>query len=637
MSEPDPQDRRAGSADGQPADAAGQEAVDGPSRRNWTRTLALLWRVSPAHMLGVVVTTVLAALLPAVSVQLTTDVVQKVADAVGGDKSAVRGAMEVGVLLTAVALVGHLCATAQSYLEALLQYRMANGINTRIMEKAVRLKLEHFEDSDTYDSLQRANREASFRPYQLFTELISVMSHAVTLISVAAVLLSWDPWVALAVLCAPIPAVGATMFYSRMTWQVENERSADRRRATYLQYLVTTDRTYKETRLFNLGGFFLDRYRALIGGFYQVDRSLARRQSTANALLGLLSVAASSAAILFAIRSTTDSGSIGQLAGYMTAVTTVQASAQTLFSGLGELYEHNLFLGNLFSFLDLPERDVRSGSRPFPGRLTEGIEFRGVTFTYPGHAEPVLRDFDLTLPAGRCVALVGQNGAGKTTLVKLLSRLYEPDSGTILIDGHPVHEYDLDALRAHIGVIFQDFVQYEESARANIGYAELSSLDEPATDGQGPDGGDRIRRAARQADATGFIDRLPEGMDTQLGRWFEGGRQLSGGQWQKVALARAFLRDAPVVVLDEPTAAIDAAAEAEIFEKLRAISGRATTLLIAHRFSTVRVADHIVVLERGQVLEEGTHAELMERDGTYAELFRIQAAGYQDDPVPETT
>ncbi|MEU3916954.1 ABC transporter ATP-binding protein [Streptomyces sp. NPDC029004] len=595
--------------------------------RHWARTLRLLWQVSPAHMLGVVVTTVLAALLPAVSVQLTTQAVQKVADAVGGDGTATREAMGIGLLLTAVALFGHLCSTGQSYLEALLQYRMANGINTRIMEKAVRLRLEHFEDSSTYDSLQRANREAAYRPYQLFTELISVMSHAVTLVSVAAVLLSWDPWVALAVLCAPIPAVGAAMFYSRVTWKVENERSADRRRTNYLQYLVTNDRTYKETRLFALGGFFLGRYRDLIGRFYRVDRSVARRQSSANALLGLLSVAASSAAVLFAISSTIDSGSIGQLAGYMAAVTVVQGSAQTLFSGFGELYEHNLFLGNLFSFLDIPEREAASGNRPFPDRLARGIEFRDVTFTYPGSADPVLHRFNLTLPAGRCVALVGRNGAGKTTIVKLLSRLYEPDSGAILIDGHPVEEYDLDQLRAHIGVIFQDFVQYEESARANIGYAELSALQDEH----------RIREAAGRADATGFIEDLPQGLDTQLGRWFEGGRQLSGGQWQKIALARAFLRDAPVVVLDEPTAAIDAAAEAEIFEKVRAISGRATTLLIAHRFSTVRVADHIVVMDQGQVLEEGTHVELIERDGTYAELFRLQAAGYLDEPMAEAT
>ncbi|MFK0257579.1 ABC transporter ATP-binding protein [Streptomyces sp. NPDC090445] len=593
--------------------------------RHWGRTLRLLWQVSPAHMLGVVVTTTLTALLPAVSVQLTTEVVQNVADAVAGDETAARGAMGVGVLLAAAAVLGHLCSTGQGYLEALLQYRMANGINTRIMEKAVRLRLEHFEDSATYDSLQLANREAAYRPYQLFTELISVMSNAVTLVSVAAVLLSWDPWVALAVLFAPVPAVGATMFYSRITWKVENERSADRRRTSYLQYLVTNDRTYKETRLFGLGGFFLDRYRDLIGRFYHVDRSLARRQSTSNALLGLFSVAATSGAILFAISSTIDSGSIGQLAGYMAAVAVVQGAAQTLFAGFGELYEHNLFLGNLFAFLDMPERDVPSGTRPFPERLGKGIEFRDVTFAYPGSAKPVLDRFNLTLPAGRCVALVGQNGAGKTTIVKLLSRLYEPDGGTILIDGHPVEEYDLDELRANIGVIFQDFVQYEETARANIGYAKVADLDDE----------EGILRAAAQADATGFIERLPQGLDTQLGRWFEGGRQLSGGQWQKVALARAFLRNAPVVVLDEPTAAIDAAAEAEIFEKLRAISGRATTLLIAHRFSTVRVADHIVVMDGGKVLEEGTHVELMEHDGTYAELFRLQAAGYLDGPVVE--
>ncbi|WP_455354545.1 ABC transporter ATP-binding protein [Streptomyces sp. SYSU K217416] len=600
--------------------AVGPAAASG---RHWARTLRLLWSVSAGHMTGVVVTTLLTALLPAASVQLTTRAVQYVADAVGGTPGALDDALSVGVLLAAVALAGHLCGIGQNYLEALLQYRMANRISTDIMEKAVHLQLEHFEDPATYDALQRANREAAYRPYQLFSDLIAVVSHAVTLVSVAAVLLSWDPWVALAVLCAPIPSVLATMFYSRMTWKVENERAADRRRASYLQYLVTNDRTYKETRLFSLGSFFLDRYRRMIGRFYAVDRSLARKQSTANALLGLFSVAASGGAVLFAVGSTVESGQIGQFAGYVAAITVVQASAQSLFAGFGELYEHNLFLGNLFTFLDTPERTLRSGSRPFPERLTHGIEFRDVTFSYPGGSAPVLEDFSLTLPAGRCVALVGQNGAGKTTLVKLLSRLYEPDSGRILIDGHPVEAYDLEQLRRSIGVIFQDFVRYEDSARANIGYARVDDLDDEK----------KIRRAAEQADAGEFLDRLPDGLDTPLGRWFEGGRQLSGGQWQKVALARAFLRGAPVMVLDEPTASIDAAAEAQIFERLREIAGQATTLLIAHRFSTVRVADHIVVLDQGRVLEQGTHHELMDLDGTYAKLFRLQASGYLDDPV----
>ncbi|WP_309235400.1 ABC transporter ATP-binding protein [Streptomyces sp. TRM64462] len=594
------------------------------TEQHWSRALRLLWSVSPLHMTGVVVTTLLTALLPAVSVQLTTDAVQYVADAVGGRPGAADQAIGVGVVLACVALAGHLCTVGQHYVEALLQFRMANRISTDIMEKAVRLQLEHFEDATTYDRLQRANREAAYRPYQLFSDLIGVVSHTVTLVSVAAVLLSWDPWVALAVLCAPVPSVLATTFYSRMTWQVENARSADRRRTNYLQYLVTNDRTYKETRLFSLGGFFVNRYRELIGRFYQVDRSLARRQSTANALLGLFSVAASSGAVIFAISSTIETGRIGEVAGYIAAITVVQGSAQSLFSGFGELYEHNLFLGNLFSFLDIPERPLKSGDRPFPERLTNGIEFRDVSFSYPGGGPTVLRNFSLTLPAGKCVALVGQNGAGKTTLVKLLSRLYEPTSGTILIDGHPVEEYDLGQLRRHIGVIFQDFVRYEDTARANIGLARVDALDdEPG-----------IRRAADQADASAFLDELPQGLDTQLGRWFEGGRQLSGGQWQKVALARAFLRGAPVMVLDEPTAAIDAEAEAEIFARLREIADRATTLLIAHRFSTVRVADHIVVLDQGQVLEEGTHGELMDRDGMYAKLFRLQAAGYLDDPAP---
>ncbi|MFB9903862.1 ABC transporter ATP-binding protein [Allokutzneria oryzae] len=584
------------------------------------RALKLLWEVSPGHVSGVLAVAVASSVLPAFTVRLTTEAVQGVADAISGTGSA-DAAFTAGAMLAGLMVLSHVLLTGRNYLETLLQLRMANTVNERIMAKATRLQLEHFEDSTTYDQLQRASREAAFRPYQIFAHLIGVVSSAVSLAAVSAVLLSWDVSVAAAIILAPLPSMAAMVFYSRVGWKIENDRSADRRRTTYLQYLVTNDRTFKETHLFGLGPLFLDRFRGMIGEFYRVDRSLERRQALVSGLLGLLSVGAAVGAVLYALRVTLDSGQVGQFAGYLTAITVVQGSVQALVAGLAQLYEHNLFLGNLFGFLDIAERAPTSGARPFPAQLSKGIEFRDVSFSYPGTSTPVISQLNLTLPAGRCVALVGQNGAGKTTLVKLLARFYEPTSGQILVDGIPLADYDLDDLRAHIGVIFQDFVQYEATARENIGFGRASALDDTPA----------IRAAASRADALSFVEDLPKGLDTQLGRWFDGGRQLSGGQWQKVALSRAFLRDAPIMVLDEPTAAIDAAAEAEIFSRLTELAGGATTLMIAHRFSTVRVADHIVVLDRGQVLEEGSHSELMAVEGMYAKLFRLQAAGYLDD------
>ncbi len=597
-----------------------------PNRRYWYRGLRLLWEVGPAHMVSVLVVTIAMAAIPAVGVYLTTVAVSAVSVAItaGGAQPFMDQAVTAGMLLAGLALVTHLFTVGQTHLSTLLQFRMANSAGERIMAKAIRLQLEHFENPETYNALQLANREASYRPYQIFNDLTATVTSFVALASVSAVLLTWDVWVAFAVILAPVPTVLSSVVFGRIGFRIENDRAADRRRGAYLQYLVTTDRTYKETRLFGLGDFFLDRYRDLIRGFYRVDRSLERRQSLVSGLLGILSVAGAALAILMAVRSSIEVGDVGKFAGYVAAISIVQTAAQQLFTRFSALYEHNLFLGNLFRFLDLPESVPTSGNRPFPAKLRKGIEMRNITFTYPGSAQPVFDNLSIMLPAGKCVALVGQNGAGKTTLVKLLSRLYEPDSGLILIDDVPLTEYRIEDLHANIGIIFQDFVRYEASANDNIGYGRLDSLDDV----------ERVRRAAADAGILGFLEGLPGGMGTQLGRWFEGGRQLSGGQWQKVALARAFLRDAPVVVLDEPTASIDAAAEAEIFSQLTDIARDSTTLLIAHRFSTVRLADHIIVIDDGRVLEQGDHTTLMRNEGLYAKLFGLQAAGYLDEVRP---
>ncbi|MCI3934519.1 ABC transporter ATP-binding protein [Streptomyces sp. AN091965] len=588
--------------------------------RSWQRALALLWGIGRSQVLVLTAVTALGAVVPALQVHLTARTVQHVADSFGGTGAAEQGpALLSGGCLVALSVVGHFLGVLRTYQETLLRNRLSDAVTLLLMEKAAGLSLQQFEDAETYDALQRATREATFRPYQAFTGFASVVSSLLSFLSVGAVLLHNDIPLALALCLAPVPSALVGLAFSRRTHAVQNARAEDRRKLIYLEHLLTNDQTYKETRLLDLAPLLLSRSKALVDEFYSVDQDIERRQALATALAGLVSTLVTGGAVLLAVHTALRTGQVGALAGYITGIALIQTSVQTLFASATQLYENNLFLGNLFAFIDLPSESVTQGHRVLPERLRQGIEFRQVSFTYPGSAEPVLEDVSFTVPAGTCVALVGSNGAGKSTLLKLLARFYEPTSGTILVDGRPLAEYDLAELRNGIGAIFQDYIQYEAPARENIGLGRAGRLD----DEQG------IRAAADHGRALGFLDELPQGLDTYLGRWFTGGRQLSGGQWQKVALARAFFREAPVMLLDEPTAAVDAAAEAEIFGLLRKVHEGSTSLLVAHRFSAVRTADHIVVIDAGRVREQGSHDDLMTSQGLYARLFRLQASGYQ--------
>ncbi|MFD9409357.1 ABC transporter ATP-binding protein [Streptomyces sp. NPDC059989] len=585
----------------------------------WLRVGTLFWRLSPLRVSAFTGVSLLLALIPAAQIGLVAAAVQGVADAVTGDRDAGRAALTAGAALLGVGLASHVLGTFLQYLDTLLRLELTARIGEWVMRKGTMLDLQQYEDAEVYDKMQRAFQESSGgRVYQVFTQLLEVARELVTLVTVSVVLFSWSPWIALVILVSPMPSVVSYMLFSHRAYEIEYDRTADRRRAYYYQHLTTTDHSYKEVRLFQLGPHLVDLYTRLIRTFFDVDRRLARKQSVLGGVLGLLSVAASSGAVLWAIHTTTHAGQVGQLAGYLQAVGSVQVSAHGMLLGIAALYKDSLFLGNLFDFFALPERQIKGGTRPFPDTLRKGIEFRDVRFVYPGTGRVVLDGVSFTLPAGECVALVGQNGSGKTTLVKLLTRLYEPTSGQILVDDVPIEEYDLDDLQRHIGVIFQDFIRYELPVRDNIGLGSVEAREDTG----------RVAEAARAAGADGFVEALPRGYDTTLGRHFEDGHQLSGGQWQKIALSRAFMRRAPVVVLDEPTASIDAEAEAEIFGRLKDVARGATALVIAHRFATVRMADRIVVLENGKVIEHGVHQDLLRADGVYARLFRIQASGY---------
>lgn len=402
---------------------------------------------------------------------------------------------------------------------------------------------------------------------------------------------------------------------------MSRRQSPDRRRMAYFLDLLTKDTYNKEIKLFGLGDFFIARWREIANRFYHENRGLVLRRYLTGFAWGSLTTLVTSGTYLYvALQAVLGKLTLGDLTFYTQAVGQVQSSLGSILGGLSDMYENNLYLNNLYDFLDYtPTIQSPASPRRLELPLKQGIEFRNVSFTYPGKTEPALRDVNFKINPGEAIALVGQNGAGKTTVVKLLTRLYDPDEGQILIEGHDIREYDLESLHSAIGVIFQDYVTYFFSARENIGVGRLPDMDNTPM----------IETSAAKSGADTVVARLPKGYDTMLGRWFDEGYQLSGGEWQKVALARAFMRDAEILILDEPTASLDARAEYEIFAHMRELTQGKMAVFISHRFSTVRLADRIFVIENGTLTEMGSHEELIALDGTYAELFNLQAAAYR--------
>jgi ATP-binding cassette subfamily B protein len=401
-------------------------------------------------------------------------------------------------------------------------------------------------------------------------------------------------------------------------------QSPERRQMYYFNRVMSVDDFNKEVKLFNLGDFFIRRYHFLAEKFYEENKSVLTRRYLAGFFWTALTVAANSGIYLYvALQAVTRRITLGGLTLYTQSAIQTGQSFQGVLDGISNMYENNLFVNTLFEFLEYQPKIVSPENpypvEPAPGTKGLDIEFRNVSFTYPDKEEPALKNVNFTIRAGEAIALVGRNGAGKTTLVKLLTRLYDPDEGEILIGGRNIKDYDLQELREQVGVIFQDYVNYYMSARENIGVGRIAEVENS----------ELIKSAARKSGANAVIERLDDGYETMLGRWFNEGVQLSGGEWQKVALARAFMRDARILILDEPTSSLDAQAEYEVFSHFRALTEGKTAIFISHRFSTVRLADRIFVIENGTIIENGSHKQLMELDGRYAELFNLQAEAYR--------
>ncbi|BDG06721.1 ABC transporter ATP-binding protein [Anaeromyxobacter oryzae] len=589
-------------------------------------TLRLVWEADHRGAVLVVALTIVLALLPAAIAWVGKLIVDGVVEAARSGAAADRArvlrlvAGEAGLMAVQMA-GGRLVGLRRE----LLRGALGNLVNERILEKALRLELRHFEDSDVYDKMQNARREASSRPLSLAMQTLAIGQHTVTLAALSGLLLRISPVSVLVIVAASIPAFLAEARLSGESFRVWTWRAPEGRRLNYLEWILTRDSHVKEVKLYGLGPLVLGRYRELFRKFFDEDRSIAIRRLRAGVVFGLVSLAAFYGMLaVMAARAARGAITLGDLTLYIAVFRQGQAAVQSVLTAVGGLYEDALFMSNLFAYLEIPtggEAPRLQPARTLPRGRPQLLELRGVSFRYPGRQDWALRDLSLTLAPGEKLGLVGENGAGKSTLVKLLLRLYDPTEGEIRYGGVDLRDLDPEDLRSRVGAVFQDFVRYQFTAAENIGLGNPARVEDRG----------RVVEAARRGGADGVVTALPKGYDTVLGGWFEAGHELSSGQWQKLAVARAFMRDeAEVLILDEPTAAIDAEGEHELFERFQALAADRTAIVISHRFSTVRIADRIAVLHGGRLEELGSHRELIERDGRYAHLFRLQARGYLD-------
>jgi ATP-binding cassette subfamily B protein len=591
--------------------------------RNLPRFFRLVWQTSPKLMIANGLLRIARSATPVAILyvgKLIIDQVILLSKAPNNGPEATHHLWELIGLEFGLAIASDALSRAISLVDNLLGDLFSNFTSIRIMQHAASLDLDQFEDSTFYDKLERARQQTTGRTI-LLSQVLSQVQDLVTMAFLTAGLMTFNPWLILLLLIAVIPAFLGEAYFNDRTYALTRQQTTERRELDYIRYLGASDETAKEVKLFSLADFLIDRFKALSEKFYHASRSLTIRRSiwgTVFALLGSAGYYAAYIAIIW--RSVNGHLSIGDLTFLAGSFRQLRTLLEGILNRFTSVSQGAIYLRDLFEFFEIQPRIlIAAHPRPFPKKIMEGFRFENVGFRYLNSERWAIRHLSFTLKPGEKLALVGENGAGKTTLIKLLARLYDPVEGQIFLDGVELKEYDPEALRRNIGIIFQDYLRYQMTFAQNIAVGNIAQKDNRAL----------IESAAEQSLADKLAERLPDQYDQALGRRFYQGVELSGGEWQKVALARAYMRDAQLLILDEPTAALDARAEYEVFQRFADLTRGKTAVLISHRFSTVRMADRILVLEKGQLLEIGSHEELLQMDGRYAELFHLQAAGYR--------
>ncbi len=587
------------------------------------RTLNFVWQSAKGWTLLNGLLLIIQGLLPLLPLYLTKLIVDAVSSGISApDKGvAIQHLLWLVALMGAVALATILIRLLAGLVSEWQAYIVTDHMSDVLHAKSVEVDLEFYESSQYYDTLHRAQREAPFRPISIVNGLTQIGQNGISLLAIAALLVSFHWIIALILFVAVISGTAVRLLYTGKMYRWQREQTATDRQASYLNWVLTDSSHAKEIRLFDLGALFMNRFRDIRQTLRKGRMAITRRRTIADFAAQAVATTAIYGSYAFvAYQAIGERITLGDLVMYFQAFQRVQGYLQGMLSSLAGLYEDNLFLSNLYEFLDL-KRTVKEPEKamPVPHPLQQGIVLDHVSFQYPGGARKALENISLTINPGEVVALVGENGSGKTTLMKLLCRLYDPTDGSIALDGIDLRQFDTKSLRSEISIIFQDYAHYHLTAHENIwlGNAVL------------PPDYDRVIAAARRSGADAVISALPKGYDTILGKRFESGEELSTGEWQKVALARAFMREAQIIVLDEPTSSMDAKAEYEVFQSFRQLVVGRTAILISHRFSTVRMADRIFVMEHGQIIESGTHDQLVQAGGNYAKLFDMQARHYR--------
>src|ERR1700729_4032675 len=599
--------------------------------RNLRPFAAMVWRTSPQLMAASLALRLVRALLPVITLFIGKLIIDDVVALVQMPHKPETlsqwlnsGLLDwLGLLLIAefaLAVLADILGRIVSLVDGLLSERVSNSSSVRVMQHAATVDLEDFEDSEFQDQLERARRQTSGR-MTLMGQLLGQAQDIVTVATFVAGFIFFAPWLFALLLLALVPAFLGEAHFNAQSYSLDFGRTPERRELDYVRQTAASVDTAKEVKIFGLNGFLIDRYIRLANDFYAANRKLAIRRARWGGLFTTIGTIGYYLAYAYiAWRTLTGEFSVGDLTFLAGSFRRLRTLLEGLLTNFSTTAGQALYLNDLFSFFEV-EAELLSpeNPRPFPQPIREGFVFDDVGFRYPDAERWAVRHLSFTLHAGEVLALVGENGAGKTTLVKLLTRLYDPDEGRILLDGYDLREYDLDALRSNMGVIFQDFVRYNLSAGDNIAVGKIIARNDQ----------DRIERAAARSQADEVIKRLPAGYQQMIGKRFKNGVELSGGEWQKIAISRAYMREAAVLVLDEPTAALDARSEFEVFKRFKELSSGKTAVLISHRFSSVRMADRILVLADGIVEAAGTHDELMKQSGRYSELFELQAAGYR--------